>query len=87
MTAAIMAGCNERVYPTGKVRHEFGKNCAIDKYFGTHVRNHIYLIKSYFFVHMLPIYLTILKCPFLVKKNCLKHGHFSCRVTPTALFI
>jgi len=26
-------------YPSGKVRHEFGKNCAIDKYFGTHIKN------------------------------------------------
>jgi len=25
--------------PAGKVKHEFGKNCAIDKYFGTHINN------------------------------------------------
>jgi len=25
--------------PAGKVRHKFGKNCAIDKYFGIHVKN------------------------------------------------
>jgi len=59
----------------GKVRYKFSKNCAIHKYFGTHVKNfakaiwkdHNYFIKLYFCL-FIPIYLTILKCQFLVKK-------------------
>jgi len=27
------------LYPAGKVRDDFGKNCAIDKYFGIPVKN------------------------------------------------
>jgi len=59
--------------PAGKVRHEFGKNCAIDKYFWIHVKivtwkNHTYWYQLYFLHVYVPINLTILKCPVLVKK-------------------
>jgi len=74
------------VNPDGKVRHKFVKNCAIHKYFGTNIKNCTIvtwktvaiLHKVVFFCIHVPIYLTILKCPFL-EKNCLKHGHFSGR--------
>jgi len=29
----------KKLTPAGKVRHKFGKNCAIGKYFGIHIKD------------------------------------------------
>jgi len=58
------------------VRHKFGKNCAIDKYFATHVKKLCYcdlkkmylLLSIVLFCVNIPIYLTIFKCPFFSEK-------------------
>jgi len=71
------------IIPTAKVRHEFGKNCAIDKYFGTHVKNSTivqwksrnYLIKSYF-LWMWPNLFNNFEMSISSKKIALKLGHF-----------
>jgi len=54
----------------------FDKKCEIDKYFGIHIKkcaivtqkNYIYHDQLHFFHVFIPIYLTILECPFLAKK-------------------
>jgi len=79
---------NRPDHPTGKMRHEFGKNCAIVKDFGTHIKNctmdlgyncaivtwKMYLLhKIEFFCIYVPIHLTIAKCLYLEK-----NGSFFC---------
>jgi len=65
-----------KCFPAEKVRHEFGKNCSIVKYFWTHIKNWaivtwkkcIYFKKLYFFHVYVPFHTTIAKCSYLINK-------------------
>jgi len=62
--------------PAGKVRHKIGKNCAIDKYFGIHIKNCaivmwkscIYYQQLYVFSYICPDIFNNFEIPFLLKK-------------------
>jgi len=70
-------------FPVGTVRHEFGENCPIDKYFRIHLKNcalvtlktRIYKYQMYFCV--CPHLLNNFEISFLNKKKFLKLGQFS----------
>jgi len=75
---------NDYDYSAGKVRQEFGKNCAIDKYFGTHIKNcAIETWKNTCLLHK--FFLCLCPDSFnnceMFSKSGTKYGHFSGRVS------